>query len=71
MRTAIAQMHKDFWVVSDGATGEAIGHIACAKRNYHWRIIRNGEPGVWSEQHRVSLRRARYTLCREFEKAHE
>ena len=69
MRTAITQPHKNFWVVSDATTGEAIGHIACSRRNYHWRIVRNGEPGVWSEQHRVSLRRARHTLRREFERA--
>ena len=69
MRTAITRTHGTFWVVSDGTTGEVIGHIACAKRNYHWRIVRNGEPGPWSEQHRVSLRRAREALRRSFERA--
>ncbi len=69
MKTAITQTHPGFWVVSEYAPGQDIGHIACAKRNYHWRIVRNGEPGPWSEQHRVSLRRAREALRRSFEKA--
>ena len=68
MRTAITHTHEMFWVVADMRTGEVIGHIVCAKRNYHWRVVQEGEPGLWSEQHRVSLRRAREALRRQFEK---